>query len=256
MKRVTAILLLILMLGAFTSCGKSNKKTMSGNTQSNASIDIPSNLTETKKYPEETEPEIENISIKDIIGSWKIIGAEETSATAIPYYTFAQDGVAQENYGSITAAGSYKDISNKSKKLVFISIDNSFTGTFEYKLRGKNKSDCTLILKENSTAATYVLVKTEAKEKKLSPLDDFKSDKKLIGYWNNKKENESYEFKSDGTAVRVSGDTTTDCVWTVSYKNVIEIRYMKDEVKSLNLDYKIKNDKLIINNVKYVKTEK
>ena len=211
---------------------------------------------ETKETKSATEKAVKGYSIKDIIGSWKMKGAEETDTTAIPYYSFAEDGVAQENYGSITAAGNYKDLSDDDKKLVYISIESSFTGTFEFVVSGDENKGYNLTLKDVSNSRIYELVKTEAKAKKISPSEDFKSDKKLIGYWLNKKNKKSYEFNSDGTAVRVTGGITTDCVWTVSGDKVITIKYMKNEVKSLNLDYVIKKNTLLINGTTYEKTEK
>lgn len=218
--------------------------------------DVEKETEETKATQPATEKEVKGYSIKDIIGSWKIKDSEETDTTAIPYYSFAEGGVAQENYGSITSAGTYKDLSEGDKKLVYISVDNSFTGTFNYTLTGKKSSDYTLTLTEISNGKTYVLVKADAKAKKISPSSDFATDKKLIGYWNNKKEKKSYEFKSDGTGSRVTGGTTTDFVWTISADEVITIKYMREEVKSLNLGYRITKNKLLINNTEYVKTDK
>lgn len=211
---------------------------------------------ETTEATEATENEVKGYTIKSLIGSWKIKGSKETANTAIPYYSFADDGVAQENYGSITAAGTYKDVSTGDKKMVFIEIENSFKGTYYFKLTGDEKKGYTLTLEEITTSRTYELVKAEAKAKKISPSDDFKPDKKLIGYWYNEKEKKSYEFRMDGTATRITGGNTTDCVWTVSDENVITIKYMKDEIKSINLGYVIKKNKLLINNTTYEKTNK
>lgn len=216
--------------------------------------------TPTENEPDETEPatesEVKGYTVKDIIGSWKIKDSVETPSTAIPYYSFAEDGVAQENYGSITVAGKYKDLSDDDNKVVYISLDNSFTGTYNFVLTGKKKSNYTLTLTEISSGKTYVLVKAEAKAKKISSTEDFVTDPKLIGYWVNKKENKSYEFRPDGTAARVTGRTSTECVWSISKAKVITIKYMREEVISLNLDYILKKDKLYINNTVYVKTEK
>ena len=212
--------------------------------------------TETQPTQPETEKDVKNYSIKNLVGSWKIKGSEETEKTAIPYYSFTDDGVAQENYGSITATGEYKDLSERDKKVVYIDIDGSFTGTYSFKFTSDKKKGYTLILEDISSSRVYELVKAEAKAKKISPSSDFNVDKKLVGYWLNKKEAKSYEFNIDGTATRVTGGTTTDCTWTVSSKGVITIKYMKNVVKSLNLDYIIKDNHLYINNTKYVKTEK
>ncbi len=203
-----------------------------------------------------TEKDVKNYSIKNIIGSWKNKGAVETKNTAIPYYSFTEDGTAQENYGSITSTGEYKDLSKGKKKIVYIDIDDSFAGTFEFKFTSGKKGAYTLILEDISSGRAYEFVKAEAKAKKISPSSDFKVDNKLVGYWLNKKLGKSYEFNTDGTAVRVTGNTTTECTWTVSSKGVITIKYMKGEVRSLNLDYIIKKDKLYINKTVYAKTEK
>ncbi len=210
---------------------------------------------ETDETVPPTEVPVKNYSIKDMLGSWKLVGNKETATTAIPYYSFAEDGVAQENYGSITAAGRYKDLSEGKKKLVYIFIDDSLTGTYNFSFTGKKKKDYKLTLVDISTSRTYEFERAEAKAKKLSPSDDFKIDKKLVGYWLNKDIEKSYEFRSDGTAARVTGNVTTECIWTVNEDKVITIKYIKDEVKSINLDYIIKKDTLLINNTEYKKTE-
>ncbi len=209
--------------------------------------------TESKETQPTTEKKVKNYSIKDLIGSWKIKGMTETKTTAIPYYSFTEDGIAQENYGSITATGVYKDLSEKNRKAVYISIEDSFEGAFDFEFTGTQKKDYTLILTEVSTSRVYEFVRAEAKAKKISPSNDFKADEKLIGYWLNKKEKKSYRFNSDGTAVRETGNLSTECTWTVSKKGVITIKYMKDQVKSLNLDYIIKNDSLAITKTIYKK---
>ena len=211
---------------------------------------------ETQVTQPETEKPVNVYSVRDIIGSWKIKGSEETKTTAIPYYSFAEDGAAQENYGSITAAGTYKDLSEGKKKLLFISIENSFTGTYSFSFSGDKEKGYTLKLVEIGTGRVYELVKAEAKAKRISPSGDYRVDKKLLGYWLNKEKDMSFEFKVDGTITRVTGGVTNDCVWTVSGNNLVTIKYMKSEVKSINFVYKIKNNKLYINNAVYTKTEK
>lgn len=226
--------------------------------------DVPAYIikTEVTADTEETEATdaskkpVKSYSIKDIIGSWKVKGSEETKTTAIPYYSFAEDGVAQENYGSITVGGTYKDLSEGTKKIAYISVGEGLKGTFNFEFSGEKKTGYTLTLVEISTSRTIVFERAEAKAKRISPSADLNVDKKLVGYWLNKKLGKSYQFNSDGTATRVTGDTTTDCVWTVTGDNVITIKYMKDVVKSLNLDYIIKNNTLLINNTTYKKTEK
>lgn len=209
--------------------------------------------TESKETQPTTEKIVKGYSIKDIVGSWKIKGMKETKNTAIPYYSFTEDGIAQENYGSITATGDYKDLSEKDKKTVYISIDGSIKGTFNFEFTENQKKEYTLILEDISTNRFYELKQADAKAKKISPSKDFKTDEKLVGYWLNKKEKKSYKFNSDGTAVRDTGSVSTECTWTVSKKGVITIKYIKDQVKSLNLDYIIKDDTLAINKTVYQK---
>ena len=211
---------------------------------------------ETEPTEKATEKAIKKYTIKDIIGSWKIQGYEETDTTAIPYYSFAEDGVAQENYGSITVAGSYKDLSEGKKKTVYIDIEGSFTGAFEFSLSIDNDKKTILTLVEVSSSRVYVLEKSEAKAKKISPSAKQVLDNLLMGYWLSDDKDKSYEFRIDGTATRVSGPTTTECVWTVDGNNVLTIKYMKNEVRSINLDYIVKKNRLYINKTLYKKTEK
>ena len=210
------------------------------------------------KNTESTPPKntVKKVTIKNLLGSWKIKGAKETPTTAIPYYSFSEDGVAQENYGSMTSAGTYKDLSEDGKNIVYIMIENGMRGSYYFDYSGNKKDGYELTLENVTNGAIYILEKATAKAKKLAPANDVKLDKKLYGYWLNSKVNKSYEFFKDGTVTRVTGGTTTEGIWEITDDKVITIQYIKEEVKSINLDYVLKKNKLTITSTTYTKTEK
>lgn len=214
-------------------------------------------VTTSPTEPETQETTVKNtvkkVTIKNLLGSWKIKGSEESETGAIPYYSFAKDGVAQENYGSITSTGTYKDLSEDNKNIVYILIDNGIKGTYYFDVTGNKDDGYTLTLRNIESGSEYQLVSATAKAKKLTPTEDLKLDKKLFGYWLSEDEEKSYRFGEDGIVFRVTGGTTTEGVWSVTDKNVITIQYMKDAVKSVTLDYILKDGKLYITETEYTK---
>lgn len=200
-----------------------------------------------------TENTVKKVTIKNLLGSWTIKGSVDTPDTAIPYYTFTDSGVVQENYGSITSTGVYKDLSEDDDHSVYIMVDNGFSGTYRYNVTGNKHDGYTLTLEDINTKAAYTLVTAVAKSKKLTPEDNPKIDMKLVGYWLSADKDKDYRFHSDGSVSRRTGETVTEGIWSVTGKNVITIQYMKETLKSVTLDYIINGKELMITNTTYKK---
>ncbi|MCH5299474.1 MAG: hypothetical protein J1E96_06915 [Ruminococcus sp.] len=216
--------------------------------------------TEPPTTPEVTEPPtvkntVKSFSIKNLYGSWKMADAVEQEGLAIPYFTFFSDGVAQENYGSIVYGGLFKDESNEKKHSVYIELEGNLDGLFEFELTGNSKDGYTLTLTKNS-GAQYKLVKVKnPKSYSLSTMKDYKIDKDLIGVWKSKDGDKDYRFNKNGTLVRNTGYTTMNTVWTIDDGGQITLKYMRDHIITLRLNYTMSNDKkrIKINNVIYYK---
>ena len=198
---------------------------------------------------------VKSYGLEDLIGSWKFAGDEEDKYTAIPYYTFKEDGYLRENYGSMVTEGSYVDLSKGKDKAVYLSLDSNMKGGYDFELVGNKDSGYALILTHQSSGAEYTLVKADAKMKKLTPIPNCKLDKSIIGTWYTKEKDKAYKFTDKGTLKRITGKITTYAVWTIEKKGEITIKYMKDEIKTVVVPYKllIKNKKLMVNGTIYYK---
>ncbi len=198
---------------------------------------------------------VKSYDIKDLLGSWKFAGDEEDDYTAIPYYTFKEKGYLRENYGSMVTEGSYVDLSKGKDKAVYLSIDSNIRGGYDFELVGNKDSGYAIILTDQNSGAEYTLVKADAKMKKLTPIPNHKLDNSVLGTWYTKEKDKAYKFTERGTLKRITGRTTTYAVWTIEKKGEITIKYMKDEIKTVVVPYKllIKNKKLMVNGTIYYK---
>lgn len=208
--------------------------------------------------PTEIPNELKKFSIKDIYGSWKLTTDEEEKYNAVPYYTFVKDGYLQENYGTIIVKGNFKDISDKEEHGVYLSIDSGIKGAYDFTVKGNKKDGYILTLVNRTSGNTYVFEKTEAKMKKLGTISGYRTDRNLLGTWYTKDKAKGYKFSKNGRMVRKSKHTYTHGVYTVDTKGEVIIKYMKTEITTVNLTYKISSDgkKLTINNVTYYKNTK
>ena len=214
---------------------------------------------------EETEPTtykyVKNISIKNLYGSWRMEdGTQETDHSAAKYFVFQKNGTATQYYGTTKFVGTFKDVSGDDSHTVYIDIEKSFSQqSFNFELIDNDGGSYTLVLTDTRTGYTYYLSKVDnAKEATISPGDEVKInlDKKIYGYWLSKDKKSSYEFNSKAEAVRVSGNTYTRGVWTITDSGSIEFSYLQNEIKTVYLEYKQKGNKLKVRDTIYYKTKK
>lgn len=213
-------------------------------------------------WDEATEPAtvfvkntVKKQTIKNLYGSWRSEDTEENESTAIPYFSFRKDGYMQENYGTIIVKGSFKDISDKDEPGVYISIDSSLKGAYDFDVKGNEKDGYSLTLTNRATGDINKFVSTTAKMKRLGRISGYRTDKKLLGTWYTKDKKKAYKFVKNGRIKRVSDKTITYGVYTVDLRNKVIIKYMKDAITTVELEYKVygKGKKLKINDVVYYK---
>ncbi len=214
--------------------------------------------TETTEPTTETVNTVKKFSVKDLIGSWKLEGDEDTDYSAIPYYVFKGKDSLAEYYGSIVVKGTFVDISDGDNKGIYLSIDSNLKGAYDYKIVGNKKDGNTLILTNRTNGGVYHFVKATAKMKKLEVIPKHKLDKGIIGSWYTEDKKKAYKFTSKGTLKRITGNTTTYGVWTVAKKKEITIKYMKNEIKTVIVPYNIvkKDKQLMVNGTLYYKAKK
>lgn len=217
----------------------------------------PYHIKQTVETPDEepTEKEIRNdvksYSVKDIIGSW-CLESDSGSTGPVPYYTFTSDGVAQENYGSIVTVGDYKDVSGKKKKKIYINLDSTLKGVFEYILSGNEQDGYRLELISEESEIGYILVRAEAKAWDVKPPDKPKLNKKLIGKWFTKDKDKGYVFSKNGTFKRVTGQTVTKGSWSVKSDSVFTVKYVREQLTNRDISYLFNSkNTVIINGVEY-----
>ncbi len=214
----------------------------------------------TEEHTEETTAKkivnkVKKVTIKNLYGSWKLSSAEETDYTAIPYFTFGEDGYIQENYGTIIVKGTYKDLTEKGKPGVYISIDAAIRGVYDFDVTGNDNDGYTLTLTDKENGIVYTFVKTQAQMKKLGTIPDYQIDKRLLGTWYTKDRKKAYKFVKNGRMKRRTNSITIYGVWTVDVKGEIIIKYMKNEIKTTSSIYKISKDekRVRINDTLYYK---
>lgn len=205
-----------------------------------------------------TENTVKNVTVKSLYGSWRETTEAVPEGQAVAYYSFADGGYAQENFGSITSTGKYRDLSDGDVHEIYLSVNSGVKGTFEFDVFGNDRDGISLTLTNTSTGKVYTFIKTDAIAYNLKTIENFKVDKNLVGYWVTKDKKKSYELTSSGKLIRYTNGTTTNCVYTIDKKNIITLKYMKEVVKTLDLEYKVSSDKkrVKINNVVYYKTKK
>ncbi|MBQ5397834.1 MAG: hypothetical protein IIU14_00150, partial [Ruminococcus sp.] len=173
-------------------------------------------------------------------------------------YVFDKSGKAYEYYGTVSATGKFKDISEDGDKLVFINIDSGIKGTYNFAIAKNGDGETVLVLTEARSGYMYTLTKVDsAKLVTLKPNaeKELNLDKNLFGYWLTKDKKKSYKFTKDGLVERKTGNITTKGVWDIVKENNVTIQYMKDQLKAIDLEYLQKGNKLKINNIVYYKTQ-
>ena len=206
---------------------------------------------------EPTEATIKNtvkdVSIKNVYGSWRMAADEESASHAIPYFSFSSDGKAQQNLGSITRTGEFKDLSNKKDNVIYIKISGALTGTFNFDVTGNSKDGYSLVLSSINTYTEHYLTSTTAKFYNPTPIQNFKMDKGILGKWVNDDESRVYKFTDDGRMSCTKDNTTIDGVWSIYEDNKITVQYLERTMETIELDYKLAKGHLIINDNIYTK---
>lgn len=204
-----------------------------------------------------TEPVIKNtveeVSIKNIYGSWKTKGSEETEGHAIAYLSFAEGGTAQYNYGSLKIEGDFKDFSTEKENIIYIEIDSVITGLYEFDVTGNKNDGYTLVLTNTESNRKIYYVSATAKSYKLDTIENFEKDSRIIGTWKTEDKTRSYVFTDDGRLERQIDNQTMTGVWTSHEKETLEVKYMESSVQTIYLKYSVFEENLIINNTIYYK---
>lgn len=198
---------------------------------------------------------IKKVSVEHLHGSWKSLDAIEQKKSAIPYFSFAEDGAAQYDYGSFSVYGYFKDYSTKNKNTVYIEIDNQLCGLYAFDVTGNKKDGYRLALKNTSSGMTHYFESAEAKTYKLKPVEGGTIEKKLVGTWECRDGNRNYKFYSDGRFERQVGNQVMTGVWCEDTlrDNAITIKYMERVVADITLSYTLYDDSLLINDMVYYK---
>lgn len=194
-----------------------------------------------------------------IVGTWVIeddtaqSGATEDEASAVKtYYIFENDGVASIAFGTMKYVGTYSISGNE------ISMDISsayLTASFEYTVTGNVFTGRTLTFTDASYDTDYTFHSTNRETPDLKVDDDFKSNDKLTGEWNyyDGYYDFSYTFNSNGTvSIDQNNMLFVDGVYSCT-DNTITIRYYADSEQTMELEYTVDDDALVINGLQYLR---
>ncbi|MCH5303753.1 MAG: zinc ribbon domain-containing protein [Ruminococcus sp.] len=225
--------------------------------QKEQKTDVPEyhSVEETTEPTTEIVNSIKNVTIKNLYGSWKLASDEELGYNAIPYFTFGKDGYIQENYGTMIATGEYKDLSEDGEPGVAITIDSGLQGEFDFDVSGNDDNGYTLTLVNRANGYINTYVKTQAQMKKLGTISGYRVDKRILGVWYTKDKKKAYKFVDNGHFKRITNNITIFGVFSIDLKGEVTIKYMKDEIKTVPLPYKISKDgkRLRLNGTVYFK---
>lgn len=243
----------ILIIAVVTIFGLKALQTWSNDTPSQ--IVIPEyTITVTEPPTEPTIPNtVKNVSIENLYGSWTYDDYKDSENQAIPYYTFAEGGIAQYNYGSLTVTGTFKDFSTEDENIVYITIEEKLSGMFVFDVTGNKNDGYTLVLTNDNTQRAEIFVSSTAKTYTLDSITDFEIDEEILGKWVTEDKTKSYEFKEDGSLVRIFGTQTMKAVYSCMDENIIQIKYMDYTIKTTNLKYTLLGDAMVINDSVYYK---
>ncbi len=198
---------------------------------------------------------IKKVSIENLYGSWKSIDSSKQKKFAVPYFSFAKDGAAQYDYGSLTIHGYFEDFSSKNKNMIYLEIENQLCGLHIFDVTGNPKDGYHLTLKNINNGMTYYFETAEAKTYKLNAAEDYVTDKKIIGKWVSRDGERTYEFTNDGHFIRQIHDQVMKGVWTKSkkYDDTLDLKYMERSIVNVHIGYAFFDDMLIINDMMYYK---
>lgn len=202
-----------------------------------------------------------------IVGTWSY--SVDTAGTATPdeatadeadevkiFLIFEADGAAKMCIGTQEARGDYTvSLSDNNESIVSLNITQTvFTGDFGYKVTGNKITGRTLtlyyegeeIMKFNSDSF---------KTPKLDVPEDFKTNDKMIGTWQDEMYGIKYTFNKDGTLIMNQSDTIIiSGVYTLDEENgAIKFTIVGDGQEELLLSYGYdeESDTLVIDTLGY-----
>ncbi|MCH5297624.1 MAG: hypothetical protein J1E85_08135 [Ruminococcus sp.] len=193
-----------------------------------------------------------------IIGTWAIEDPTESETTADEastvktYYVFEDDGVLSLSYGTMKYVGSYTLSGNE----VTMEINSAnLYATFEFSVTGNVFTGRTLTFEDSTYDTEYTFHSTSIKAPKLKVDEDFKPNDKLTGEWNyyDGIYDFVYKFNSNGTvSISQNNMLFVDGVYSCT-DNIITIRYYADSEQTMEFEYEVDDDSLIINGLQYLR---
>ena len=197
-----------------------------------------------------------------VVGTWTVkvtATADEATtasdATAKNYYTFEDDGTASINLGTMKMVGTYSLEEKDGTRTIDISIPSALEGSFEYKVSGNEIGGRTLTLTDTSYGQSIDLESTKLVIPEIKPDADFKPSENLTGKWtyDDGYYKMSYELRQDGTATVSQSDILfANGVYNYT-DNKITIKYFTNQEVTMELNYELKGDSIIIDGIQYLK---
>ena len=198
-----------------------------------------------------------------VVGTWTVKDSatadEATTATsdeaAKNYYTFEDDGTASIHLGTMKMVGTYSLEEKDGTRTIDISIPSALEGSFEYKVSGNEIGGRTLTLTDTSYGQSIDLESTKLVIPEMKPDADFKPSEKLTGKWtyDDGYYKMSYELREDGTSTVSQSDILfADGVYNYN-DNKITIKYYTNQEVTMELNYELKDDSIIIDGIQFVK---
>ena len=198
-----------------------------------------------------------------VVGTWTVKDSatadEATTATsdeaAKNYYTFEDDGTASIHLGTMKMVGTYSLEEKDGTRTIDISIPSALEGSFEYKVSGNEIGGRILTLTDTSYGQSIDLESTKLVIPEMKPDADFKPSEKLTGKWtyDDGYYKMSYELREDGTSTVSQSDILfADGVYNYT-DNKITIKYYTNQEVTMELNYELKDDSIIIDGIQFVK---
>lgn len=201
-----------------------------------------------------------------IVGEWIVEGSvatsdeisEDDAAAGNTYYIFTDDTnengekVAKLRVGTMELIGTYS-ISNNTDgtRALTVSISYFFAGTYNYTVSGNAFTGKVLTLESDSGNVSFNCVK--APKLQVAVSDDFKAKDDIVGSWKESDYDYTYTFNADGTThIDEGGTLTVDGTYVADDKKIV-ITYLASEETTLEIEYSLDGDTLVLNGLGYTK---
>ncbi len=201
-----------------------------------------------------------------IVGTWTVnttatpdeatTGEEEE---AVSYYIFESDKTAKIALGTMRMEGTYSVTTDAETgtRTVKIDIPSALQGDFEFEVSGNSFTGRKLVLTSSYYGQSIEFKSTSMTVPEMKVDKDFKPNDKLTGEWvyNDGYYNMKYTLNNDGTATVNQADVIfADGTYTYS-DDKITIKYFTNTEVTMELEYKIDGEKLMINGIPYEKAD-